>query len=76
MEITKDDVGKLVAYFYDGWRYGYIEQLSGTKKKGYHSAKIRPIGAIKGKKPHSVTIPLTDIEKTTENSVPTQKENP
>lgn len=54
-------VNKLVSYYEEGWRYGY---LSGFTKMG--AAKIQPIGARGGQIPHIKTIALDDLGKVQE----------
>ncbi len=49
-------IGKLVQYYDNGWRYGYLE---GIVK---HATHIRPI-AGKGKVVRNVTIPDIDVKE-------------
>ena len=49
-------VSKLVSYYDEGWRYGYLEEFTKTGQ-----AKIRPI-AIGGHTPQLQTLPLSDLK--------------
>jgi len=45
-------VGKVVGYYLEGERAGYLLSYTDTK------AKVKPIAAYKGVSPHSVTVPI------------------
>jgi hypothetical protein len=47
----------LVRYYNEGWRIGYLTRA--TDKTG----TVQPIAGYKGKKPHTVEIPMKDIER-------------
>ena len=55
-ECWQNALTKLVAYYVEGWRYGYLEEFT---KSG--QAKIRPI-AIGGHTPQLLTLPLSDLQ--------------
>jgi hypothetical protein len=46
----------LVRYYDEGWRIGYLTRA--TDKTG----TVQPIAGYKGKKPHTLEIPIKDIE--------------
>jgi hypothetical protein len=54
--LKNEDAGKLVRYYKEGWYHGYLMKVSKA------AVTIQPIGAIGGKKPHPVIIPLKDVE--------------
>jgi hypothetical protein len=56
-------VNKLVRYYYEGWRAGYLE---GFTKMG--AAIIRPIGAIGGQKPQTIKVEQANV-KTVEECI-------
>lgn len=56
--IINDNIGKLVQYYNNGYRVGYL--VGFVKKK--QLAIIQPIGAINGKCPHKIKVPVNDIE--------------
>lgn len=47
-------VGKLVRYYDEGWRHGYLEKIEGRR------ASIRPIGL--GSAARNVRVPEEDVE--------------
>lgn len=58
-------VGKLVAYYDEGWRHGYLEEIVKGK-----TARIRPIAAFKASVPRCVTVPLVDMKPEQEYNAP------
>ena len=52
-------IGKLIYYYDNGQRVGYLESIKGKE------AKIRPVPAYKASKPNLITIPLKDTEEIT-----------
>lgn len=65
------EIGSLISYYDDGWRYGYLVEYE-EKRTGKGKAtvtvrtgfvKVRPIAAFKQGTPRLVSVPLSDIKE-------------
>lgn len=54
-------VGSLVAYYLDGWRYGYVEEVRKT------SVVVRPIAPKNGAQPRSIVVAKEDVKYADKN---------
>lgn len=51
------DLGTLVAYYEDGWRYGYLEKVKGKR------AHICPIAAYKATRPRLIWVEMASVKE-------------
>lgn len=53
--VDNSDVNKLVKYYLEGWRFGYLDVVKKT------TAWIRPIVGKYAAKPHTIKVPTEDV---------------